>query len=101
MSWVFSPQPAKQADRRINEQHISKHLVNEKILNDNQGGLRRGFPTTKVISNLANDILRDMNEGEQSTATFIYFSKEFNTIHNAINKEAKTTRNKRRNVRLD
>ena len=57
--------------------HIMKHLDSEKILNDKQGGFRKGFSTLKTISNLTNDILRGMNEGEQTTATFIDFSKAF------------------------
>ena len=64
--------------------HIMKRLDSDKILNDKQGGFRKGFSTIKTISNLTNDILRSMNKGEQTTATVIHFSKAFDTVNHDI-----------------
>ena len=79
-----------------------KHLDTEKILNDKHGGFRKGFSTMKTISNLTNDILRGINESEQTTAIFIHFSKAFDTVtHDILIQKTRMIRNKRKNIGLD
>ena len=52
----ITPTSARQTDKLMYK-HIMKHLDSEKILNDNQGGFRKGFSTMKTKSNQRNDIL--------------------------------------------
>ena len=73
--------------------HIMNHLDKETILNNKQGGFRKGFSSTyqlyptlfsSTISNLTKDTLRGMNKGGQTTITFIDFSKAFNTVSHVM-----------------
>lgn len=78
------PLPGKILEYFIHSQLMS-HLINNKILSDNQYGFRQGFSTVDAITTVLDDVGVGINNGKITLATFIDFSKAFDTLdHNIL-----------------
>ena len=54
------------------------------IINENQGGFRKNHSTISTVANFTNDIYSSINKKQYSIATFIDFSKAFDTVNHNI-----------------
>ena len=77
------PLPGKMAERIVHT-HISEHVERLGLLNNRQGGFRKGKSTISTVAMLTDDILQGLNSKEYSIATFIDLKKAFDTINHEI-----------------
>ena len=77
------PLPGKMAER-IMHTHMSQYLETNKLLNENQGGFRKGKSTISTIAAFTDDILKGLNEKQYTVACFIDLRKAFDTINHEI-----------------
>ena len=54
------------------------------IINENQGGFRKKHSTILTVANFTNNIYQSINRKQYSIATFIDFSKAFDTVNHDI-----------------
>ena len=69
---------------RIMHTHISHFIENQGLLNDKQGGFRKGKSTISTVALLIDDILMGLNNKKFSIAAFIDLKKAFDTINHTI-----------------
>ena len=78
------PLPGKLLEKSVHTQ-LMEHLTLQNILDKNQGGFRKGFPTTSTRAKLTDDIYSAINNSELTLAVFIDFKKAFDTLdHNIL-----------------
>ena len=77
------PLPGKIAER-IMHTHLSNFLENNNLLNQNQGGFRKGRSTISTVAKFTDDILLNMNNKVPTVASFIDLRKAFDTINHEI-----------------
>ncbi len=77
------PTPIKILEKLVHE-HISGHLEEKGLLNNNQEGFRRGRSTISAIAKITSRLHTAMNEGNVATTAFIDFSKAFDTVDHKI-----------------
>ena len=63
---------------------ISRHLEDNNLLTENQGGFRKNRSTTSTIVALTDNILKAMNDSKITVATFIDLRKAFDTINHTV-----------------
>ena len=77
------PLPSKIIERVANN-NISSYMENNNIFNNSQGGFRKKHSTTTTISKFTDTILRDIDKDKTTVATFIDFTKAFDTVNHPI-----------------
>ena len=77
------PLPGKIAER-IMHSHLSNFIENRGLLNNKQGGFRKGKSTISTVATLTDDILMGLNDKKFSIAAFIDLKKAFDTINHDI-----------------
>ena len=77
------PISGKLAERMMHT-HISHFIEEQGLLNEKQGGFRKGKSTISTVATLTDDILVGLNDKKFSVATFIDLKKAFDTINHAI-----------------
>ena len=64
--------------------HPSNFLEHNQLLNEKQGGFRKGRSTISTVTTFTDDILLGINEKEFTVASFIDLRKAFDTINHKI-----------------
>ena len=77
------PMPSKLIEKLIHLK-LSNYLEENHILNNHQGGFRKGFSTIDTISKFTDDVALAINENKMTVATFIDFKKAFDTVDHKI-----------------
>ena len=77
------PLPGKLLEKIVHA-HISGFVESNKLISDFQGGFRKNRSTTSTIVSLTDSILRAMNVGKVTLATFIDLRKAFDTINHKV-----------------
>ena len=77
------PLPGKIAERIVHTRLITYFETNS-FLNKNQGGFRKNNSTINSISEFTHEIFTAINDSNTSLATFIDFSKAFDTVNHFI-----------------
>ena len=77
------PLPGKIAEKIVHSR-LSQYLENNKILNKKQGGFRKNNSTINSVSEFSHEIYEAINHKNISLATFIDFSKAFDTVNHQI-----------------
>ena len=77
------PLPGKNLEHIIHDR-INIFCNDNKIINENQGGFRKKHSTISTVANFTNDIYSAINKKQISIATFIDFSKAFDTVNHQI-----------------
>lgn len=60
------------------------YLTDNKLLNNTQFGFRPGLSTCDAIATLLDDIGLNINAGKLTIATYIDFSKAFDTLDHGL-----------------
>ena len=63
---------------------ISTFCEKNSILTDNQGGFRKNHSTTGTVAVFTDNLYEAINNNKVSIATFINFSKAFDTVNHKI-----------------
>ena len=63
---------------------LSEYLEQNKLLNEFQGGFRKGHSTIGTVADLTDDILLNINDNKCTLVTFIDFRKAFDTVNHPI-----------------
>ena len=63
---------------------LSEFFETNNILDEKQGGFRKGHSTINTIANLTNDIFNGINNGLMTTSCFIDMAKAFDTVNHNI-----------------
>ena len=77
------PLPGKLLERLIHT-HISTYLETNGLLDERQGGFRKGHSTISTIAEFTDDLFEDINNNKLTLATFIYLRKAFDTVNHFI-----------------
>ena len=77
------PLPGKIAEKIVHTR-LSNYLENNNILNKKQGGFRKNNSTINSVSEFSHEIYDAINSKNISLATFIDFSKAFDTVNHKI-----------------
>ena len=77
------PLPGKLLEKLVHKKK-STFLEEHKILNPNQGGLRKNQSTTNTTATFLDTIFNTINDKNISIATYIDFSKAFDTVPHDI-----------------
>ena len=77
------PLPGKIAEKVVHNR-LSYYLENNNILNKKQGGFRKNNSTINSVSEFLHEIYEAINNKNISLATFIDFSKAFDTVNQQI-----------------
>ena len=77
------PLPGKIAEKIVHSR-ISEYLESNKILNKKQGGFRKNNSTINSVAEFTHEIFEAINNNHISLATFIDFSKAFDTVNHKI-----------------
>ena len=77
------PLPGKLAERLMHT-HMSNFIEEHGLLNNKQGGFRKGKSTISTVASLTDDILLGLNDKEYTVASFIDLKKAFDTINHEI-----------------
>ena len=77
------PLPGKIA-KKIAHNKLMDYFENNELLNKKQGGFRKKNSTINSISEFTHEIFRAINNKHISLATFIDFSKAFDTVNHII-----------------
>ena len=77
------PLPGKIAEKIVHSR-LSQYLENNNILNKKQGGFRKNNSTINSVSEFSHEIYEAINHKNISLATFIDFSKAFDTVNHQI-----------------
>ena len=77
------PLPGKVLERIIHT-HISSYLEENNLLNDQQGGFRKGHSTISTVADFADDLFHNMDDNKSTLASFIDMSKAFDVVNHAI-----------------
>ena len=73
------PLPGKIVEKIVH-QRMSQFFEENEILNANQGGFRKNQSTTNTTAKFLNSIYNSINEKNIAIATYIDFSKAFDTV---------------------
>ena len=77
------PLPGKLLEKVVHSA-LSGHLENNGLLTDAQNGFRKNRSTVSGIANFTDEVLRAMNEGKVTVATFIDLRKAFDTVNHPV-----------------
>ena len=77
------PLPGKIAEKIVHNRLITYFETNE-LLNKKQGGFRKNNSTINSVSEFSHEIFTAINNRDISLATFIDFSKAFDTVNHKI-----------------
>ena len=77
------PMPGKILEHIIHNR-ISTFCEENTILNENQGGFRKNHSTISTVASFTDNLYEALNNKEISIATFIDFSKAFDTVNHKI-----------------
>ena len=77
------PLPGKIIERVVHTQ-LSEYLEHCKLLNEHQGGFRKGHSTVNTVSEFTDDILLNINQNKCTLAAFIDLRKAFDTVNHTI-----------------
>ena len=77
------PLPGKILEQIIHKR-IDSYCDNNNILNKNQGGFRKNHSTISTVALFTDNIYNAINNREFTLATFIDFSKAFDTVNHVI-----------------
>ena len=77
------PLPGKIAEKVVHNR-LSYYLENNNILDKKQGGFRKNNSTINSVSEFSHEIYEAINNKNISLATFIDFSKAFDTVNHQI-----------------
>ena len=77
------PLPGKILEHIIHN-GLETHLEGNNLLNQEQGGFRKNNSTTSTVAKFTETIYNSINKREPSIATFIDFSKAFDTVNHTI-----------------
>ena len=77
------PMPGKILEHIIHNR-ISTFCDNNTILNENQGGFRKNHSTISTVASFTDNLYEAINNKDISIATFIDFSKAFDTVNHKI-----------------
>ena len=77
------PLPGKIAER-VAHTHIYNFLENNKLLNEGQGGFRKGHSTVNTVAEFTDDILLASNTNNFTISTFVDLTKAFDTVNHTI-----------------
>ena len=77
------PLPGKNLEQIIHARVNDFCSVNN-ILNENQGGFRKNKSTTSTVADFTNNLYSNLNQKYYSLATFINFTKAFDTVNHQI-----------------
>lgn len=69
---------------RIMHTQLVSYLDEHNLLDERQGGFRKGHSTTKKLGELTDDIYKAFNNSEYMVAIFIDFKKAFDTVNRDI-----------------
>ena len=77
------PIPGKILEQIIHDR-LTTHCDNNDLLNENQGGFRKGHSTVATLSKFTDNMYKAIDNNQISIATYINFSKAFDTINHQI-----------------
>ena len=77
------PLPGKIAEKIVHSK-LSDYLETNNILNKKQGGFRKNNSTINLVSEFTHEIFSAINSTNTSLATFLDFSKAFDTVNHKI-----------------
>ena len=77
------PLPGKILEHIIHDRIVS-FCEEYQILNPNQGGFRTKHSTTSTVAKFTDNLYQSINDHSYSIATFIDFSKAFDTVNHEI-----------------
>ena len=65
-------------------ERISKFLEDNNLLNEEQGGFRKGHSTVSTVSEFTDDVLAAISQNRTTIATFVDLTKAFDTVNHQI-----------------
>ena len=77
------PLPGKIAER-VAHAHISKFLEDNNLLNEEQGGFRKGHSTVSTVSEFTDDVLLAISQKRTTIATIVDLTKAFDMVNHQI-----------------
>lgn len=77
------PLPGKILEKFVHKD-LMTYLIARNLLNDNQFGFRPGLSTSDAIATFLDEVGTHINSGQLTIATFIDFSKAFNTLDHGL-----------------
>ena len=77
------PLPGKIIEKIVHNR-ITKFLEEHSLLNERQGGFRRGHSTINTVPCFTDDIYMNINNSRWTLATFIDLKKAFDTVDHEI-----------------